>query len=61
MNKQQAHELKLKIAIFAELTAILHWAQGAGQAELESALAQRDRARDDVYSYIDSLVCNSTE
>jgi hypothetical protein len=55
MTKQQAHSLKIKIALFAESTAMLEYAKSAGQAELDVALATRDRARDDVYNMLDEL------
>lgn len=55
MTPQQAHTLKLKMSLFAEATAMLEWAKSAGPAELDTALAARDRARQDVYSFIDSL------
>jgi hypothetical protein len=56
MTKQQAHELKLKIAVFAESTAMLEYAKSKGQATLDCALAERDRARKELYSFIDEMV-----
>lgn len=55
MNKQQAHTLKLKMSLFAEATAMLEYAKKQGQAELDTALTERDRARIDVFSFIDNL------
>jgi hypothetical protein len=56
MNKQQAHSLKLAIAVFAEATAMLQYATSTGrQSELDLAITNRDKARDDVYSMLDSL------
>lgn len=55
MNKQQAHTLKLKMSLFAEKTAMLEYAKKQGQAELDTALAERDKAREDVYELIDNL------
>jgi hypothetical protein len=55
MNKQQAHDLKLKIALFAQASAMLEHAKDKGQAQLDLALAERDATRKDVYSIIDKL------
>ena len=55
MTPQQAHTLKLKMSLFAEATAMLEYAKKHGQAELDTALAERDRVRVDVFSFIDNL------
>ena len=55
MNKQQAHTLKLKMSLFAEATAMLEYAKKQGQAELDTALSERDRTREDVFKMIDEL------
>jgi hypothetical protein len=55
MNKQQAHTLKLKIALFAEKSAMLEHAKNK-QSSLDVALSERDRAREEVYKLLDSLV-----
>jgi hypothetical protein len=56
MTPQQAHELKLKTASFAEATAMLEHAKKVGPASLDTALATRDKTRNDLYSFIDSIV-----
>jgi hypothetical protein len=57
MTRQQAHELKLKMAQFAEVTAMIQFYQGKGtESQLEVALAERDRVRNELYAMIDSLV-----
>lgn len=53
ITPQQALDLKLKISLFAQATAMLEYAKG--KAQLDMALAERDRARIDVYNFIDSL------
>jgi hypothetical protein len=55
MTPQQAHELKLKMSSFAEATAMLEWAKKAGQGELDKALSERDRTRNELYAMIDEL------
>jgi hypothetical protein len=56
MNKQQAHELKLKMAVFAEKTAMLEYYEQRGiQSALDLALSERDKSRNDLYSFIDQL------
>jgi hypothetical protein len=55
MNKQQAHELKLKIALFAESTAMLALLKNKEQAEWDVALAERDRSRNALYKFIEEL------
>lgn len=58
MTKQQAHTLKLKIALFAEKTAMLEYYEQRGhdQAKLDLALAERDKARIELFDFIDNLV-----
>lgn len=56
MTPVQSHTLKLKMSVFAETTAMLEYAKTRGQAELDLALAERDRTRKDLYSFIDNLV-----
>jgi hypothetical protein len=55
MTKHQSHSLKLKMSVFAEATAMLEYAKTRGQAELDLALAERDRARNELYAMIDEL------
>jgi hypothetical protein len=56
MNKQQAHTLKLKMSYFSEVTAMIQFYQGKGtESQLEVALAERDRARDELFKMIDEL------
>jgi hypothetical protein len=55
MNKQQAHELKLKIALFSEATAMLALLRNKEQAEWDVALAERDRTRNALYKFIDEI------
>jgi hypothetical protein len=55
MNKQQAHELKLKMALFAEATAMLALLKDKEQSKWDLALSARDRAREELYTFIDEL------
>jgi hypothetical protein len=56
MTKQQAHTLKLKMSSFAEVTAMIQFYQGKGtESQLEVALQDRDRVRNELYAMIDEL------
>jgi predicted component of type VI protein secretion system len=55
MAPQQAHELKLKIALFAESTAMLALLKDKEQSKWDLALSARDRAREELYTFIDEL------
>lgn len=55
MTKQQSHSLKLQMSVFAEKTAMLEYAKTRGQAELDLALAERDKARNELYSMLDEM------
>jgi hypothetical protein len=56
MTKQQAHALKLKMALFAEKTAMIEWASKHSNEALEVVLTERDRVRIELYNFIDSLI-----
>lgn len=57
MTPAQAHTLKLKMSSFAEVTAMIQFYQGKGtESQLEVALAERDRTRDELFKMIDNLV-----
>jgi hypothetical protein len=55
MTPVQSHTLKLKMSVFAEATAMLEYAKTRGQAELDLALAERDRARNELFSMLDEM------
>jgi hypothetical protein len=55
MTKHQSHTLKLKMSLFAEATAMIEYAKNKGQAQLDLALAERDRTRIELFAMIDSL------
>jgi hypothetical protein len=55
MTPVQSHTLKLKMSVFAEATAMLEYAKTRGQAELDLALAERDKARNELFSMLDEM------
>lgn len=55
MTPQQAHALKLKMALLAEASAMIEFHKGKGQSALEVVLAERDRTRNEVFAMLDEL------